>query len=189
MKKVLIILGHPVSKSYCGALANAYAKGAKSSGSRVRRINLGDINFDPVARMNKSQKLEPSLLKAQKDITWAEHLVIIYPTWWGSVPALLKGFLDRTFSSNFAFRFKKTFPFWDGLLKGRSARVITTMDSPKIGYLFFGRPGHSLMKRAILGFCGLKPVKITTVTKVKYLGEAGRKKWLDRVEQLGSLLK
>lgn len=189
MKKVLIILGHPVSKSYCGALAGAYANGAKNVGARVRRINLGDASFDPVERMKKSQKFEPVLVKAQKDIKWADHLVFVYPIWWGSMPALLKGFFDRVFTSDFAFRYKKNFPFWEGLLKGKSSRVIITMDGPKIFYILIGRPAYHLMKKAILGFCGLRPVKMTIVSNVRYLGDAGRNKWLKKVEHLGGLLK
>lgn len=189
MKKVLIILGHSVTKSYCGALARAYAKGARSVGARVRVINLGDVSFDPVNRMKKSQKFEDVLVNAQKDIKWAEHLVFVYPTWWGSMPALLKGFFDRVFTTDFVFRYKKSFPFWDMLLKGKSARVITTMDIPKIVYLLIGRPGYHLFKKSILGFCGVWPTRMTIVSKVKYLGESGRKKWLRKIEHLGSLLK
>jgi putative NADPH-quinone reductase len=75
--------------------------------------------------------LEPDLLAAWEKILWAEHLVWIYPIWWGSMPAILKGFIDRLFLLGFAFKKKENSVWWDKLLTGKSARIITTLDQPK----------------------------------------------------------
>jgi len=185
---VLVILGHPDSETYCGALAEAYVKGAKESGHTVRMIRLGDLKFDPILHKGykEIQKLEPDLVQAQKDITWAEHLVWVYPTWWASFPALLKGFFDRIILPGFAFHFHKEDPFWDKLLKGRTADIIVTMDGPKwLYYFLFGAPGVKVIKRGILGFCGVKVKKVITIGDIKKLQEEKKKKWIEKVYRRG----
>lgn len=98
-KRVLVILGHSSEASLCGAIADAYLKGAKAAERDVRFLSLGKLNFDPILRdgYNTIQALEPDLIAAQESITWAEHLVFVYPIWWGSIPAILKGFFDLEF--------------------------------------------------------------------------------------------
>ena len=84
--RILVILGHPDGASFCGALAEAYAKGAREAGAEVDLLRLGDLDFDPVLRKGyrEVQLLEPDLLEAQERVTWAQHLVFVYPTWWGA---------------------------------------------------------------------------------------------------------
>jgi Putative NADPH-quinone reductase (modulator of drug activity B) len=93
-KRVLVILGHPGTHSFCSALADSYIAAAKDASHDVRVMRLGDLRFDPVLRegYQQVQALEPDLLQAQANIHWAEHLVLVYPIWWGGIPALLKGF-------------------------------------------------------------------------------------------------
>jgi putative NADPH-quinone reductase len=188
MKKILIINGHPDKSSFCSALADRYKKGADTNGDECRLVHLIDLNFNPILTYGYRlvSELEPDLLKIQQDILHADHLVFVYPTWWGTYPALLKGFIDRVFLPNFAFKYHKDSPFWDKLLKGKTARIITTMDTPKWYYwLIYRSPGHNSIKRAILEFCGIKPVKITTFGIMKSSDDKKRKKWLDEVEILG----
>jgi NAD(P)H dehydrogenase (quinone) len=106
--RILIILGHPRADSFCGALAEAYAEAARAGGSEVRVISLGSLSFDPILHNGYAavQPLEPDLFAAQAAISWAEHLVFVYPLWWGAMPALLKGFIDRVFLPGFAFKFR-----------------------------------------------------------------------------------
>jgi len=185
---ILIILGHPDTKSLDGALANAYAKGAENAGAEVRTLKLGELDFDPVRRSGFSnpQELEPSLRKAQELITWAEHIVFVYPNWWGSMPALLKGFFDRAFTSGFAFNYRKDSPMWEKLLKGRTAHLIVTMDTPPWFYRWiWHRPGHRQMKSTILGFCGIKVTKITEFSPVTGSTQEQREGWIEKVKQLG----
>jgi putative NADPH-quinone reductase len=119
-KRVLVVLGHPSGESFCGALTECYVDGARSAGHDVRVLRLGALNFDPVLRAGyrQTQPLEPDLLKAQADITWAEHLAFIYPIWWGGIPALMKGFFDRVFLPGFAFRYQAGKAFPDPLHRG-----------------------------------------------------------------------
>mgnify|MGYP000917327613 CR=1 FL=1 len=165
MKKILIIQGNPKAESYCQALAQAYERGASASGAEVRRIDIGTLTFDPNLQFGYSadSPLEEDLVRVQQDIQWAEHLVFVYPNWWGTMPALLKGLIDRVFLPGFAFKYRKGSALWDKLLKGRSARLIMTLDTPIWYYnLIQKKPGVNMMKKTILEFCGITPVRVTT---------------------------
>lgn len=190
-KKILIVLAHPQVKSYCGALAQAYADGAREAGAEVRQINLAEIAFNPVGvgSLEKPQELEPALKQAQADIQWAEHLVFTYPILWGTIPALLKGFIERAFTPGFAVNFRKDSPLWDKLLKGRSARLLVTLNTPPLLYrVLFRRAGHITMKRSILEFCGIAPVEITDIGPMKNSTAEKREQWIQHARSLGSRL-
>lgn len=193
-KKILIVLAHPQVKSYCSALAQAYADGARASGAELRQVNLAEIAFNPLSPLNsgshdKPLELDPVLKQAQADIQWAEHLVFVYPILWGTIPALLKGFIERVFTPGFAVNFRNDSPLWDKLLKGRSARLIVTLNTPPLLYrLLFRRAGHITMKRSILEFCGIAPVKITDVGPMKNASADKREQWLQQARALGTRL-
>lgn len=182
-KRILVILGHSVGNSLCGSIADAYTKGAQASGHEVRLISLASLKFDPILHngYNTIQPLEPDLVDAQEAMLWAEHLVFVYPIWWGSIPAILKGFLDRILLPGFAFKFRPGALMADGLLANRTAHLIATMDTPPWYYrLVYRMPGHNQMKRTILEFCGIKTVAITSFGPVKTSSKATREKWLLR---------
>ncbi|MCP9765401.1 NAD(P)H-dependent oxidoreductase [Lacihabitans soyangensis] len=188
MKKTLIIQGHPDSESYCRALANAYKVGAINAGAEVQEIIVSDLKFNPNLEFGyrKRTELESDLLAAQEKIKWAEHLVIIYPLWWGGMPALLKGFFDRAFLPGFAFQKRENSVWWDKYLTGKSARIITTMDQPAwYHWLIYGEPAHKALKKMILEFCGIKPVKITSIGPIRFSKDELRKKYLEKVKALG----
>lgn len=188
MTKILIINGHPDKQSYCYALAEAYKKGALSTGADLKEINVADLEFNPNLQFGyrKRTGLEPDLLESWEKIKWADHLVWVYPVWWGSLPALLKGFIDRVFLPGFVFNKRENSLWWDKLLKGKSARIISTLDQPAWFYwLVNRRPTYWAMKRMTLNFCGIKPVKATTIGPLRLSKEAYRQKWLTRIEKLG----
>jgi len=189
-KKILVILGQPQRRSYGGALAQAYAEGARAAGAEVKEIYLGELQFNACANAGPPPAaLEPDLARAQEAIRWAEHLVFVYPIWWGTIPALLKGFIERVFTEGFAVKFRDDSPWWDRLLKGRSARLIVTMNTPPLFYRWvFGRPGHNTMKKTILEFCGVKPVRITEIGPVRNSTDAKRRQWLGQVREIGKQL-
>lgn len=188
MKKILLINGHPDGESYCSALAEAYKKGASASGAEVQEIRVAELDFNPNLQYGyrKRTELEPDLLAAWEKIQWADHLVWVYPVWWGSVPALLKGFIDRVFLPGLAFKKRENSLLWNMLLKGKSARIISTLDQPAWFYWVVNhRPSHWAMKRMTLNFCGIRPVRATTIGPIRLSKEAYRAKWLKRVERLG----
>lgn len=192
-ERILIVNGHPDAKSFGGRLASRYALGATQAGAEVRQVALRDIKFDPIlhAGYRKIQPLEPGLVAIQQDILWADHLVFVYPVWWGTMPALLKGFLDRVFLPGFAFRFHGPRSYrWKGLLSGRSARLIITMDGPpSIVRLLFRDPAVHMMKGMTLEFCGIRPVRVMYVGSVKRSSRARRLLWEMQAEDLGRACK
>ena len=188
MKNVLIINGHPKPGSYCSALAQAYVKGASQSGYHTLLLNLYELefNYNQVSGLKQNQDLETDLRHAQDKMKWANHIVIVHPVWWGSVPAILKAFFDRILLSGFAFQYHKKGPWWDKLLAGRSARIIYTSDSPSWFYKWLMKePSVKQVKERTLEFCGIKPVKLTSIGNLRFLNESQRLNWLSRIEQLG----
>ena len=187
-KRTLIIQAHPNPASFCQALAEAYAVGARSSGDNVRFINLHALTFDPVLhqRNRGEQQLEADLLAAQNEILWAEHLVFVYPNWWGSMPSLLKGFIDRSLLPGFAYCYRANSALWDKLLTGRTARLLVTMDTPGWYYRWvWNRPGHNQMKHTILGFCGIKTTGISEFTPMHGSVQKTREQWLSNATAMG----
>ena len=157
---VLIILGHPRNDSFCGAMAAAYQKGAEIAGATVRYTSLADVQFNPnvIVPEPQDQPDEPDIVQARKDILWADHLVFVYPVWWGMMPALLKGFLDRVLVPGFAF-YEVAENNYKKLLTGKTAQLILAMDTPTWIYkLFIHAPSTHAMKIATLQFCGISPV-------------------------------
>lgn len=190
--KTLIILGHPRIDSLCGTLAEAYKTGAREAGIEVRQLNLAALDFDLNVHFPSpnQQTLENDIKNAQALILWAEHLVFVYPTWWGSMPALLKGFLDRVLTPDFAFRTCEGGNGFQGLLNDRSGQLITTMDTPPLVYRFiYKQPGNRAMALATLGFCGVKPVNTLVFGSVKNSSVARREKWIKTAYAQGKKLK
>ena len=188
-KNILVILGHPGTNSFCGSLAKAYIDSAKVSDSEVRELQLGELKFDPILwnDYNKIQELEPDLAKTQELIQWSNHIVFVYPNWWGTMPALMKGFFDRVFLPGFAFKYRENSQFWDKLLSGRTAHLMVTMDTPPWYYRWiYHRPGHNEMKRTNLGFCGIKVVKISEFSPIKDSCQQQKEKWIAIAKDLGS---
>lgn len=189
---VLVINGHPDPEAYCAALAGAYRDAAASqAGAKVREIDLSRITFNPNLKYGYRQRteLEEELQEAQEMIRWADHLVIVYPTWWGTMPAVLKGFFDRAFLPGFAYQHRPNSLLWDKLLKGKTAHLIVTMDTPSwYNRWFYHRAGHRVMKNNILGYCGIKTVRITELNRVSASQGTTRMKWLEKVKKLGSAL-
>lgn len=188
-QKIVVILGHPATGSLCGALASSYVRSAREAGAEVRLLELGALRFNPVlgAGHDGDQVLEPDLVAAQADLLWAEHLVWVYPIWWGAMPALMKGFIDRVLLPGFAFKYRQGSSLWDKLLRGRTAELLVTMDSPPWYFRWVTRmPGHHQMKKAILEFCGISPVRVHNFGPVRTADAAQRSRWLARASQLGA---
>lgn len=192
MKKILIINGHPNARSFNRALANAYKTGALESGASVEEIHIGELNFNPNLQYGyqKRMELEPDLSASWEKILRADHIVWMHPVWWGGMPAITKGFVDRLFLPGMAFRYRENSPFWDKLLTGKSAHIITTMDTPGWYYRFvFGRPSINQLKKTVLEFCGIQPVKVTTFSPFRNTKSERRDGYLEKAYQLGRQLK
>jgi putative NADPH-quinone reductase len=188
MKKILIINGHPNKESFNFGIVAAYKKGALQAGAQVKEIVIAELDFNPNLQFGyqKRTEQESDLIAAWEKIKWADHMVWVHPVWWGGLPAITKGFIDRVFLPGFAFQNRENSIFWDKLLKGKTAHIITTLDQPGWYYRFvYGRPSVNQLKKSTLEFCGVKPVKVTYIGIIKNSKEAARKKWLEKVEKLG----
>ncbi len=191
-KKILIINGHPNKESLNYAFVESYKKGAQQSNAEVKDISIASLKFNPNLEFGyqKRTQLEPDLLDAWEKIKWADHLVWIHPVWWGGLPALMKGFIDRLFLPGLAFKYKENSTFWDKLLKGKSAHIITTLDQPSWYYwLVYGRPSVNQLKKSTLQFCGIRHVRVSYFGIIKSSNERKKLKWISEVEEFGKRLK
>lgn len=191
MKKhsnILILNGHPNPESFNDGLANAYLQGAQASEATVSLLHIRDLAFDPNLQFGyqKRTKLEPDLLAAIAQIKAADHLVWVFPMWWYGYPAIMKGFIDRTFLPGITFDYQPGKALPQKLLRGKTARIILTADTPKwYDTLFMKSPTIHQFKKGTLEFCGVYPVKVTYIAPIKDSTEAFRQNWLSKVKQLG----
>jgi NAD(P)H dehydrogenase (quinone) len=186
MKKILVFLGHPDTESMCCEFAESYAHGARDKGHEVRRKNLGDLQFDPILHKGYKviQELEPDLKALQEDMKWCDHLVIIYPSWWSTMPALLKGLFDRMWIPGFAFKFLPNGIGWHRLLKGRTATVFVTSDSRPILARFLFGDNVNEIRDGILWFAGFSP-KIKKCGPMKKISPENKAKWIEKFKGYG----
>ena len=187
-KNILIIVGHPDPKALSGRIARWYKEGAQAAGHQVRLLDLSIASFDPILHHGYSgaQKLEPALKKAQRDLLWAKHVVIVYPNWWGSMPALLKGFFDRVLLPGFAFRYDPKRMRSEGLLKGRSARIVLLMRVASKEYRKKYPHRGETVKHSILEFCGVRPVRMTEIGPSERLPELSLENIKRDITKLGA---
>ncbi|MEV7693116.1 NAD(P)H-dependent oxidoreductase [Microbacterium sp. NPDC089189] len=194
--RILIVVGTPIADSLNHALARSYADAARSAGADVRVIDLAvvDAPSHPQSRdevrMPRSvadAPLDPVAAAAIEDVGWAEHLVFFFPQWWGTYPGALKVFIDRVFLSGFAFRYRPSGRLWDKLLTGRTARIVMTMDSPRAwNRLVYRGAAETSLRRAVLGYCGIRTVGVTRFAEVRHRDAATRSAWIARVAALGA---
>jgi putative NADPH-quinone reductase len=182
-RKVLVINGHPDPRKerFCAALCAAYVKGAAARGHDIRRLDVGALDFGLVGSADEFTAPPTDVIrKAQGDISWADHLVVVHPLWLGGTPARLKGFFEQVFRYGFALSTERAMK---GLLTGKSARVIVTMGMPAPVFRWvFGAHGLKALERGIFWVSGMGPIRHTILGGV----ETGpRARWLATVEGLG----
>ncbi|SET23263.1 Putative NADPH-quinone reductase (modulator of drug activity B) [Nitrosomonas marina] len=190
VRRITVIQGHPDSKNhhFCHALADSYIKGARNSAFEVRLIDVASMDF-PLLRSKDDFEHDTSvesIRQAQEAIRWADHLVIVYPLWLGTMPALLKAFFEQVLRPSFAFDYTEPARLPKKHLTGKSARIVVTMGMPAYIYRwFFFAHGVKTLERNILAFCGIKPIRTSLVGSIESRSEAQRKKWLSSMQQLG----
>lgn len=179
--RIFIFVGHPRSTSLSHGMADAYQRGAESQGAEIRRMHLSDMDFDTdlTEGYHSRKTLEPSLEVWRENLVWSSHTCWAYPIWWGGMPAKMKGVIDRAFLPGFAMQYHENGPFWDKLLKGRSADLLLTSDAPAwFDKLMYGRPAKHQAARAVLKFSGIRPVRTLQVGTVKTAKESKIQNWL-----------
>lgn len=197
MKKILVINGHPREDSFCDNLARRYIEGAISKKAEVMVLDFRELSLDSWlkytwAANHDSVPMSQDLLKAQQLISWCNHIVFVYPTYWSGPPALLKLFLEVIIVTKFAFKYHKPIktplakiPVWDRLLKGKTASIISTMDTyPLVMRLILKDPGGKMMYAA-LGFTGIKLKHKYYFGSVKLSSDTQKKRWLNKAYKIG----
>jgi putative NADPH-quinone reductase len=188
MAKIAIIVGHSQRDTFCEALAQAYRRGAAGAGHEVKLFALSRMSFDPVLRegYNKIQPLEPDLAAARQALGESSHIVILFPLWVGDMPAILKGFLERVLQPDLIARMASGDKGSWRLFQNKSARVVITMGMPVPVYRWwFGAHALKILKRNILQFVGIKPVRATLFGMIGNSTPAKRRQWLSEIEALG----
>lgn len=186
-KRILVLAANPNKGSFTNFLAETYANSAKKNND-VQLLTIPDMEFnlDLSAGYTEAHSLEDSLKAFQASLEWCEHLVIFTPLWWGSLPAKLKGLIDRTFLPGFAFQYEKGKLLPKQLLQGKTARVVMTMDTPPWYYsLIQGAPAIKQLKTATLKFVGFNSVKSKMIGPIISSTKESRSKWINDVAKLG----
>jgi len=187
-RRILIIDGHPDpdEQRFVHALAARYGQGAASMGHEVRSIRITDLRFPLIASRAEweGEAVPDDIRQAQQSVTWAEHLLILYPLWLGDMPALLKGFLEQVMRPGFAFA-AATGKRQAKQLKGRTARLVVTMGMPAFFYrAYFGAHSVKSFERNILKFVGIRPARHLLIGNVE-ADAVARQGWLDELFGLG----
>lgn len=189
-KRITIIQGHPDPDEgrFCHALGWTYEDGAVAGGHEVRTIDVAKLDF-PLIRTRREFEKGPvpdDIRVAQDDIRWANHLVICYPLWLGTLPALLKGFFEQTFRYGYALDVGNRRGMVRKLLKGRSARIIVTMGMPAAVYRYYFRAhGLKSLESGILAISGISPVRSTLIGSIEKPDARYRERWLGEIHELG----
>lgn len=189
ISRVVIIVGHARRSSYCEALGQAYKRGAEAAGANVALFVTSHMTFDPILHQGFEtvQALEPDLQAAHEAMLAADHIVIVFPLWLGTMPAILKAFFERVLQPDLVEPSKQG--KFVQILKGKTARVIVSMGMPAFVYRWwFGAHAVKMLKHNILGFMGVKPVATTVFGSIESIGQEGRARHLAEVEAMGRRL-
>ncbi len=191
-RTVCILQGHPDggSKHLCHAIADAYADGARLAGAKVRRVDLGTMEI-PLFRNPADFGSPPPgpIVSAQQAIKASHHLVVVYPLWLGTMPAVVKAFFEQLCRNKFALEADAKGGWPRQMLKGKSARVIVTMGMPAAAYkLMFGAHGVRGFESSILGMGGISPIRETLIGGVGELTRNKAEALLARMRRLGKEL-
>ncbi|MEM7599583.1 MAG: NAD(P)H-dependent oxidoreductase [Pseudomonadota bacterium] len=187
-RKIFIWVAHPKPGSLSAALADAYEEGAKDNAAQVRRMDLSDMEFDQsfTGYGPGAAPLEADLLAWQDNIAWADHILILHPYWWGAMPTRAKAVLDRALTPGFAFKYHARGVKWDRLLEGRTADAIITSDTPPLlDTLLYLKPARRVLKKQVLGFCGIKSRHIRQFGSVKLATPKKITSWISKARHMG----
>jgi len=154
----LIIFAHPDNKgSHNAAILKHVKDRFKSRHEEFEVIDLYTDNFDPVLRLTRESEEKQKLVEKYRDlISRAGCLIFIFPIWWQSLPAILKGFIDIVFSPGFAHDFDPNDKVLQRKLEGKKAVVINTFGRNEQEYEAHGRAAKHVLDSAVLHYTGVK---------------------------------
>jgi putative NADPH-quinone reductase len=185
--KVLVIIGHQQTGSFCHAIAATAMEQLTAAGHQVIYHDLYEEGFDPLlphAEIPKDAVVAPVIARHCHEVTEADGYVIVHPNWWGQPPAILKGWLDRVLRQGTAYEFGDRGAIIEHL-QGKKALVFTTSNTPREMELErFGDPLENLWKTCVFEFCGVKDFARRNFESIVLSTPEQRSAWLDDVRQL-----
>lgn len=190
VEHILIIDGHPdpAPERFVHALAEAYREGAEANRHEVMVLRVADLEFSLLRTQADYEKGDPSdvIRRCQSLVDWSTHVVILYPLWLGSMPAMLKGLLEQMLRPGFAYSARRLGRWPVKLQSGKSARIVVTMGMPAWLYRWYFR-AHSVrsLRRNILHFVGFRNVRATLIGNVASMSVSARQGHLNRMRKLG----
>lgn len=194
--KTLIVYNHPHEGSFCSSIREAVENGLKKGGHECRIINLDADEFDPVMRPKDLKAfvaagrvgekgldgVDPLVLKYMKKLRWAEHIVMIFPIWWMTMPAMMKGFVDKVIFPGVVYKMEggELVSMLSGL---KQVTVITTMNTPQDVYKdVFGNSIEGSLIKGTFNKIGIHDIRWISLNMVKQSGDEKRWLWLDEIE-------
>ncbi|WP_217180657.1 NAD(P)H-dependent oxidoreductase [Streptomyces sp. AC495_CC817] len=184
MATTLVLDGHPDARSLTAELVRRYA----DAHGDARVIALRDLDFDPSLRFGYRERmlLEPDLVEAKAALHAAANVVVATPLWWGSVPAVLKGFFDRALLPQQEYRYTPAgLPV--GMLAANRGRLLLLADTPWFYAPITGLPAQTQVARNTLRLCGIRSVRTHRMLGVKTASTVKIDGWLERAARLGAL--
>lgn len=189
--KVYMVFAHPNHAGLSYAGFERARQGFQEAWHQVRVTDLYAEGFDPVLvfdddNRRRDLQFDEATQPYRDNVFWADHLVFVFPIWWGGMPAILKGFIDRVFSKGFAYDYRGIRPI--GHLTGRTAWIITTHDTPALYARLFQQDYGRVLQRQVLGMCGIKTLRHTVMPYTRGSRPAQREAWLSRISSIATTL-
>jgi len=191
--KTLIIFAHPKPASFNGAILQACLNKLQEKNHEIRIRDLYEMNFNPILKddgftVKSSTSIPATVRTEQEHLLWAQNLLFIFPTWWGGMPAILKGYFDRVFTNGFAFEFQAAGS--KGLLMNRKAMIFQTTSHPKESLKPYQLISsiETIIDVGILQFCGIETLAHKFFYSVPYVDNQTRENMLKEVEDIVELL-
>lgn len=180
--KIFIIESNPKEHSSKDAYVQAYIEEAKTKGHDVRVINLYDLNIEYLKFDGEKpdNNLTPELKQAQDNILWADQIVFVYSIWWLGIPAILKGFIDKTFREGVVASIGKYGP--EPLLKEKTAVIMQSYDMPSVGMKMLGDLPMKWWKIVLTKWCGVKIIKRFDFEMISSIPEKRKQKWIKDIK-------
>lgn len=189
---ILVILAHPYNKSLNYAIYERVIDTLKANNHTVIAHDLYAENFDPVLKGNEVMTDNPPTDKVirmhARDLQSADGIIIVHPTWWGQMPAILKGWIDRVIKNGIAFTFiedEKGNSKFKSLVKAKIAIVINTSNSSKHKETeVLGNALHNLWQNSIFKFLKIETFYQKVFRMVSDSTYEIRVSWLDETENI-----
>ena len=194
--KTLIVYNHPHEGSFCSSIREAVENGLKTGNHEYKVIDLDKDGFDPVMRSKDLkafvtagkvgedglEDVDPLVLRYMKMMRWAEQIVMIFPIWWMTTPAMTKGFIDKVIFPGIVYKMEggKLVSMLSSL---KQVTIITTMNTPsEVYHDVFGNSLEGSLIKGTFNQIGIHDIRWISLNMVKQCGDEKRWVWLDEIE-------